>query len=581
MAVNKELRSKAFARSLETKKPKRRRYKKPTVKTPEQQRQATKDLGYGVASLLPVSGEIISAKEAGQDLGRGNYGMAALGALGAIPLAGMPFRAAKGMLKGTADSVGNVINKSAQNMPTHIDKFYTNPAMAVKGFTQEYAKSIPSAVKESVDPAARAKRRVLGMSDKKIDDWMTPTTGKDAELTAISINRQLPNTQDTLLEKSPVGLNYLDSRIPREDVTRLSNAIGDGFRAKGSVPDKIVQRATKHLTEGAHVTKPNAKYEYQIKDPSAGGDVGYIEGVGTASTAAPIIRSLHNRATDSYLSAINKLKPKGKKVDKLAGKDMVEFMQISSTLNSKNLDAVKRAVKARKPDLENIQDSYVIDSVLKGRLKESAGKEIKGTQAIIHDVFSQMVDKGAIKMARVSDEAGNAVGGNKLSDIKDPDGFLVTQQSFVSQQKELGGMNAFVAVDPDNEKMYTMLSDGHDIFGQTPIGGHHLITASPLIESSLKTGAKYNNKQIRTAKTQGNINKAVKATEKATGIKKAKSESLNAYTKRAFKEAKPQVTAQDIQGAKAAQRKLNVAKGAGMLTGGAVGARALQDDEAQ
>jgi hypothetical protein len=578
MAVNKEARSKAFAQSLGNPLQRRKARRGASVRaTPEQQRQAMKDAAYGIASLAPVSGEIISAKEGIQDFQEGNYGMAALGAVGAIPFAGIPFRAAKGMLKGAAKSAGSLANKTAQNMPTHIDKFYTNPVMAAKGFGQEFTKAVPSAIKESIDPAARAKRRVMGLSDKKIDDWVTPKTGKDAELTAISIQRQLPDTQDTLLEKSVVHLNYLDSRIPREDAGRLSNAIGDGYRAKGSVPENIVQRATRHLTEGAHVTKPNAKYEYQIKDPSAGGDVGYIEGVGSASTAAPILRALHGKATDSYLTAVNKIR-KGQKVDSLAGKDMVEFMQISSTLDGKNLDAIKRAVKAQKPDLENIQDSYVIDSVLKGRLKASAGKESKGTQAVIHDVFNQMVDKGSIKMARVSDEAGNAVGANKLADIKDPDGFLVTQQSFLSQQKELGGMNAFVAVDPNNQKMYTMLSDGHDIFGQVPVGGHHLITATPLIESSLKTGSKYNNKQIRTAKTQRNVNRAIKATEETTGIKKLKSESVNAYTKRAFKESKPKVSSQDIAGAQAAKTKLKATAGAGLLTGAAT-TRALTDDE--
>ena len=470
---------------------------------------------------------------------------------------------------GTMSSVGSLINKTAQNVPTRIKDFYTNPVKGAINFGTEYTKAVLPAIKESINPQAVAKRRVLGISDSKIDDWMSDV-GQDAEKTAISINRQVDAPEDTLLEKGVVGLNYLDSRIPREDVATLSSAVGQGFRTSGKIPESIVERATKHLTDGPHIKKQNYRYDYQIKDPSVDKNIGYVESIGVSGAGAPVVRALHGKATDTYLTSVNKLNKIGgdKAVSKLQGKDMVEFMQVSSTLNGDAYQLMKKLGV-------NGQPSQMLDTLLLARAKSAKGLKLyKGEQKSL-DSFNKLLNTRAIKMARVSDEAGNPVGSRNLVDIKEPEGYLVTQQSFNSRQKELGGMNAFVVVDPNKEKMYTMLSDGHDILGKDPVGGHGLITASPLIESSIKTGAKYNNKQIKTNRTPRKINRAIKETEAVTGIKKTANETNEAYTKRAFRNSRPAVTQADRDRAASARNKL---VGTGLLTTSAV-AYAASDDE--
>ena len=517
--------------------------------------QDLKDAAYLGASFLPVSGEIISGKEAIEDYEKGNYGMATLGAIGAVPVLGYGPRIAKGLLR----SGGSLINKTAQNTPTHIPEFYSNPIKGAVNFGKEYTKSVIPAIKESIDPQGVAKRRVIGISDRKVSDWASDV-GQDADLTAISINRQLPNTEDTLLENSVVGLKYLDSRIPREETARLASGIGSGFRTSGTVPESIVNRALTHLTQGPHIKNPNARYEYQIKDPSAGKNAGYIESVGAAKAGSPVVRAMRGQTTDKYLNVVNNLrkaegaKPKGK----LAGKEMVEYLQISSTLDNKAFQLMNQMGAGDQP-------SMMLETLLRARAKQSSGKKLQAGEQRVLDSFNKLLDTKAIKMARVSDEAGNAVGGRNLTDIKDPDGYLVTQQSYTSRQQELGGMNAFVVVDPNKEKMYTMLSDGHDMFGLNPVGGHGLITASPLIESSYKTGAKYNNKQIKKKATPRKVQQAIKETERTTGVKKQAKETPEAYTKRALLETTPEVTKADIARARAAQKKL-------MAAGGATGA---------
>ena len=256
----------------------------------------------------------------------------------------------------------------------------------------------------------------------------------------------------------------------------------------------------------------------------------------------------------------------------LSPKDMVEFMQISSTLDKTAITALKaKGIKG--------QDGKIVESLLIARAKQAAGKTLGASQQKLLSEFDSLLDTGKIKFARVSDESGNVVSSRNLSDLVEPQGHLFTQQSFVSRQQELGGMNAFIAVDPSTQNMYTMLSDGHDIFGQTPVGGTHLITAFPLIESSYKTGSKYNNKQITTRKTEANVKASIAEVEATTGIPKKNSETPENYTKRAFKESQIQPTAEDISAARQSTAKLAGATGVGVGAGVGTGMMMSNNEE--
>ena len=79
--------------------------------------------------------------------------------------------------------------------------------------------------------------------------------------------------------------------------------------------------------------------------------------------------------------------------------------------------------------------------------------------------------------------------------------------------------------------------------------------------------------------TKRKINKALKETEKVTGVKQLPKETNEAYTKRAMKFSKPQVTEADVARANSAKRKLQGTAGAaGLLTTAGV-VSALEDEE--
>lgn len=511
-----------------------------------------------LGDYLPGTGTTLAAADFEDARREGSVPGMLLGGIGMIPF-GKPVADA-------ARSVGNVINRTAQNVPTLIPRFYEgNPFVSAKNFSKEYLKAIPSTVRESTDAASRAKRRVYGISDRKLDEALTPKTGKDADLTAISINRQLPNQQRTLIDESVIGLNYLDNGVARSDVDTIAANVGNKFRAEGAeqVPESLINRATRHLTDGPHVTDKKGVYEYQFKDPASRSNEGYLEAVGANKAGSTAMRSLHTKQTDVYLDDLNKVR--GTDAKELSPTDMVEFLQITATLDNK---ALKLLAGDKQP-------SQVVKQLLLARAIADSGKPFaknqKGTEALLKK-YNRLVSAKVIKPARVTDEAGNVVSSHNISDIKTPEGYIVTQQSFLSRQKELGGMNVFIAVDPSNQKVYSMLSDGHDIFGKTPIGGNHLITASPIVVSSYKTGTKYNAKQIVSRKTDENVKAAVKRVEDVTGIKRQAGESADKHALRAMRESTVETTAEDAQAAKRAKQLVTSAQ-VGTAAGG-VGAPA-------
>jgi hypothetical protein len=462
------------------------------------------------------------------------------------------------------------------NTPTLIPEFYTNPIKGKFNFLKEFGGSFVPAIKESIDPIEVARRRETGMSKKKLEEGLISKEGKDAELTGASINRQVTPDADNAVERSVIGLTYLDSQIPLEDTARIASGIGSGFRRTNAeeVPESIVQRATNHLTKGPHVKSGSkTQYDVQIKDPHNKSNEGFIESVGDASAGSTIVRMMRGNSKEDYLKLINNYRKANKlePVENLSGKDMVEYMQISSTLHNNNIRLLQQAGVTGQP-------AQIVSKVLAARAKQAAGKPFTSKdkqQKKALDTFNSLLNKRIIKFAQVRDEAGNVVSSRNVGDIKQPDGYVVSQQAFTSRQKELGGMNAFVVVDPNSEKMYTMISDGHDIMGINPVGGKGLITAEPIIVSSIKPKGGYKKSDIKSRATQANVNEALSDTEKLTGLKPDKGESDLNYTLRALSTYKPAVTAADKARARNAKLKLGGTLGTGGLLTGA----ALRDDE--
>ena len=580
--------------------------------TPEERMRRAKEGAYTVASFAPGTGEIISGKESVEDFQKGNYGMATLGALGAIPVLGYAPRLAKGLLR----SSGNFVNQVATDMPTFIKDFYSgNPFTAVKSFGKEAVAHVPQAVKARIDPAARAFEETWGTSETKVKDIIGEgapaerlrAKGKgdeavglneDAEKTALAIEAQkgkdiIPVDQRGALAQGVDGLTYYDRAIDIADADRIAAGIGNGFRTEANIPDNVVNKFTRHVTEGPHVKTGDGRlYEVQVKSLESSRTVGNVESAGFAAKGSALARAFNTGTEagksvspfDSYIKTVsNATATKGSKVTTVDPRDVVEFTQLAATLDKKTTIMLNQMLDTTDLKVTNAQ---LLDRISKARLYQRTGKKLTPTQAAALKVFDEAVGTGAIKPATLRDEAGNVVSSLDYNNIKKPEGFMSTQTSYASEQKELGGVNHMFVVDPYNQVNYSMISDGHDIFGLNPAGGHPLITVQPITME--KWGTKGFTKQHKTMNTRENVAAAVQKTEELTGIPAPKGTrnatgkdylaNAKKYTKKAM--TKPvAVEKRHIDAANASKVKLAASGTVGLSAGVGTGMMMSNNEE--
>ena len=558
----------------------------------------------GLGDYLPATGTALAAADFEDARQAGDGTGMLLSGMGALPLVGKPARA-------LGESAGNVINQLATNMPTRIEGFYSgNP---IGSFARDAAYEVGGALKSRMSAADRAFQDVWGTSAKKVEDMFNrggPAQrlrekgrpqeavgyGDDAEKTALAIEAQqgsniIPVNERGALANGIYGLSYYDRAIGAEDTARLGRGIGNGFRKVEDIPDNVTDKAVNHLVNGPHVKSGSDNlYEYQVKTLESSKQAGVVEGAG-AGQGSPLLRAFNvkdpkGKATSPFLAYNNFL---NKTVNKTKGeivppspKDTVEFTQLAATLDKDATKVLNSLLPSKKKDGQIIgakqghPTKTLLDRLSKARARQRAGLPVPAEQQDVLDAFNKGVKNGKIKPKTIKDEQGNIVSSLNYDEIKTPEGFITAQQSYASAQKELGGVNQLLIVDPYNQVNYSMVSDGHDIFGMAPVGGHHLITAQPIVRQKWSDRG-YDPKEHKTMMTRENVSKAVEETQARTGVKAPKKtleasnanyvESARRYTKQTLKEA-IEPTAAQKRAAQASTTKLVGGGGVALGTGG-------------
>ena len=421
---------------------------------------------------------------------------------------------------------------------------------------------------------------------------------EDAEKTALAIEAQkskdiIPLNERGALSQGVDGLTYYDRAINIDEVDRIADGIGNGFRSDSTIPDNIVNKFTTHVTGGPHVKTGDGRlYEVQVKSLESSRTVGTVESAGFGRKGSSLARAFNTGTEkgksvspfDSYIKTVsNATATKGSKATEVDPRDVVEFTQLAATLDKKTTIMLNQLLDTTTTKVSNAQ---FLDRISKARLYQRTGKKMTSTQADALKVFDEAVGTGAIKPAVLKDEAGNVVSSLDYNNIKKPEGFMSTQTSFASEQKELGGVNHMFVVDPYNQVNYSMISDGHDIFGRNPAGGHPLITVQPITVE--KWGTKGFTKQHQTMNTRENVAAAVQRTEELTGIPAPKGTrnatgknylaNAKSYTKKAM--TKPVVAQQrHIDAANASKAKRAAAGTVGAGTGIGTGMMVSNSEE--
>ena len=399
-------------------------------------------------------------------------------------------------------------------------------------------------------------------------------SGEDSEKTAMAIEAQsspviIPKPERGALANSVYGLEMYDVGIDAADTARLASGIGNGNRLPDApqVPDNVLSRFMTQLsTKGPHVnSKSNAIVEYQVKTLDASRGAGLVEGSGY-KRGAPLLRAFNVGKREG--ETISPFLSYAKHIDKtgnISPKDTVEFTQLAATLDKDAtrvindlLPRIKKTTKSKTVAAkQEITTAVLLNRISRARANKRLGKPISPQQQEALNAFEEGITTGNIKIRPVKDEAGDIVSDLDYDKIKTPEGAISAQQSTNSAQKELGGVNQMIVVDPHNQVNYSMLSDGHDIYGFNPIDGHQLITAQPVVIQPWRQKGYVNHHRSNTTREQ--VAESVQEVEKRIG-RKAPNEVRNATGDNYVLAAKNWTKAMMLNPPKATKENIRLAK---------------------
>ena len=428
-----------------------------------------------------------------------------------------------------AKFLGRTANAVIDNMPTELPGFYSgNPVGAVaKGATG----AVPGMLAQMLRPQRQAERRVIGTGRGRRAEYVNnpkQSVQAGSMLANSALDKQYTRTPeggDNVVQNSAEVQRYVDGSFDVSD----QKAIKAGLASlEPDTPDVILDAAMKHWQTVQGIDQRPGGTTAVVRRPLSGEKLSG-EATGTASTASSVSRSLTSPKT---LEVAQKALPDAEGID--------FYNQYLTIAKHANNDNVRRAAYNEKLPKgttgADLQQDY-----WRGLYNKSQGKKVTEKQQQALDFFA---DAKPIKMT----DRG--------------DGLYTLQDTTKSAAQDLGGMNQFLAIDVNKDKVWTMGSDGHDLFGVNPAGANDLVNLVPI--HSFKVGTKKKYDKV------GGVEVNLSRIEELTGMPRKKGESATAYQKRVMRDYKGTAELQDY---------LEVGKnvvGAGMLTSTVAG---VNEDE--
>jgi hypothetical protein len=437
--------------------------------------------------------------------------------------ANAPFVAAPRMLARAGSSF-------VENIPTELKGFYSgSPVEKYKGISEGMLQSAKGTARELVDPTEMATRREFGTGSVRraemqqtADRGITESNPKASAFLRAQSTGKAVGEGDTIIEAYPV--------LKRDavQVGRLENT-EDVQRAltkdNPNIDQDIVDRATNHLyaqqgKQGQLVTRNRATSSTNLGP----------EAIGQATTSPVALRTLYSpKSMESWYDVVG---------DSPSTEQWKEMLGLFSALDRDFLLQNKK-VFGEKPSAAVVWNTY-----WKGKKRLKEGKKLGSDQKKYVDVVdNQMKTQTGLKKYLSKFVPNALVKPKGPTKVNEMNGKLVLQQSFNSSAKDLGGMNAFIVVDPKKGEFYSMLSDGHDLLGQTPPGFEDLVNVVPI--QKYKIGAGKEGGGARPKKELEAASEVYEDTvelEKRSGISRLKNESISAYQKRVARDFKGTAT---------------------------------------
>lgn len=463
---------------------------------------------------------------------------------------------------------GKAANTVAKSTPANIPKFYDNmnPIAQTYRTGQAVLNQTGDITRDLLSPQARAARRETGMPSarrKEINQETTKNFSNASMATAEAIQRQqgrnisggIAQFQDSPFSRGNYVAQGIDARTQRPT---LEKHVFEGVDIPESFQKRMMDDVYYHFVD---TDKNLGAKEAQVKrldavtTSQAGGkdkipDL-QSEAVGSGSGGSQVVRTLSSKnMLDDYAKYMAKLEKRPSA--EVGGKDVVEVMSVAGAVDKNFIEGLKKYAKR-----ESITPQQVVMEVLKGRQELARGIEPSAFRKKVMDYWGYSNKKPVT----VKDGKRNVVSNADPMKVSEGDMNYFMGSSHISATKELGGVHDTIGVDWKNQKMYSMISDGSDLFGMNPAGGHSLFTVTPVVE--VKLGKNRGDQWYRSA-DKGDRNAAMeegmKNLAQRSGIQPLPNEKPMDFQRRVMNEtaanARPEL--RDYLGA---------AKNVGMLTG--------------
>jgi len=433
-----------------------------------------------------------------------------------------------GMLRGGASSIPASFQAIADNTPTKIEGFYNSPDPMNKLMSTLKA-AVPNvglAVKQGFSPQAQATRRVIGTGEGRRAEY-NESTGSIRDANALQSSfMETQRRGETAPAMDTVVGNTVEVQRFAQDWTDFSNKerVKQGLSSyTDDIPDNVLEGAMEHLYAAHGLSDKAGKTSLVVRRPQTGeGLQGEAIGVSKGTSPSAISALASSKILDSAKQAMPDATP------------LEFYRRFVSVAKQGHMDKIRLAI--REGDLPEGTRSNLLNSYWRFKIREQKGQKISKNQQKVLDFFDKAPE------ARLRDR-GNGV--------------YSFSESHASSAQDLGGVNDWVAIDTKNDKVYTMISDGHDMFGMDPPGGNSLLNTTPIYSFDIGTKKQEKKDLDRPAESVARI-------EEITGMKKQKGESNVQYQSRVMRDYKGTANLQDYMAV-----GKNVGR-VGMLTGASI-----------
>ena len=348
----------------------------------------------------------------------------------------------------------------ALNTPTKVPGFYGPVGPIGKGIAAAKVAlpNVGKAINLTYNPFEIAKTRQAGTGQARRQEYVTRALEGDANQTRgtslasgfIDTQRQNKTERpDSVFGQSREMQKYVKDFFDISDTDRVKQNLTSSF----DVPPVIVDRAVRHLKAIHGISDAPGKTTLVVRRRDSGEGL-QGEARGVATTSSPILKYL--RGSGGIYDQMAKVFPDLSTQERLA--------KLLSIANASDRNAMLKAA-GQVLSVSTIKDK-------KGNFKGGSALTAQYLRAKKKEK-SQLTaqDKELIKYF---DSARTP----KVNEVEP--GVFAMSASHRSTAQDLGGMNDFITVDTNKGKVYSMTSDGHDMFGMDPPGGNSLVNVLPI-----------------------------------------------------------------------------------------------------